>query len=157
MMTESIAVPAERVPPVASDMASSSKTLAGVLLFFCAIMAIAMIGVVTGDSKSSANDYEPKDSAEAAGHAVGMIIGVGLMAGLPGWFGFRAARNASRATRAGNVAKSDPSYTWRLSGKYIIAADGHGAPHPELSFKVNGKLRTMLLAVPRAAVVDRSS
>lgn len=155
MTLESIAVPAERVPPVASDMASSSKTLAGVLLFFCAIMAIAMIGGLA-DGKTFGADDPPTDSAEATGNAVGVIIGIALVAGLPGWFGFRAARNASRATRAGNLAKSDPSYTWRLSGKYIIAADAHGAPRPELSFKVNRKLRTMLLAVPRAEVVDRS-
>lgn len=154
MTTESIAVPAERIPPVASDMASSSKSVAGVLLFVCVIMAIAMFSVVTDDPRGTGG-YEPANSAEAAGHAVGTVLGALIVVAVPAWFGVRAAQNASRATRAGNVAKTDPSYTWRLSGKYIIAADGHATPHPELSFKVNGKLRTMLLAVPRAEVVDR--
>jgi hypothetical protein len=29
----------------------------------------------------------------------------------------------------------------------LIAVDPSGAPRPELSFKLNGKLRTMLLAI----------
>lgn len=147
--TESIAIPAERVPPVAKDMASTSKNIAAVLLFLCGLLAIATISVAVGDTPSGDLDA-PKNSAEAAGHAVGMIIVIALFAGLPGWFGLRAARNASRATRAANLAASDPSYTWQLSGKYIVAVDAQGAPRPELSFKVSGKLRTMLLAVPRA-------
>src|SRR5690606_34559438 len=92
----------------------------------------------------------PKSSAEVAGYWVGAAIAIGIFAGIPALLGFRAVGNASRATRAGNLAKQDPSYTWRLSGKYIIAADAAGAPHPELSFKLNRKLRTMLLALPRA-------
>jgi len=150
MNVESIQVPAERVPPVASDMAGSSKVIAGVLFFVAAICAIAMFGALTEGTPD-----RPRDSAEAAGFKVGQVIGVMLFAGLPAWFAFRSARNASRATRAGNVAKADPSYTFRLSGKYMIAADGAGVPHPELSFKVNGKNRTMLLALPRAELVDR--
>ncbi|HEX5060830.1 MAG TPA: hypothetical protein VFV99_15790, partial [Kofleriaceae bacterium] len=97
-------------------------------------------------------DGSSKDSAEAAGGVIGAL----LFAGLPAIWAFRAARNASRATRAANVAKSDPSYTWRLSGKFVIATDGPGVPHPELSFKVNGKIRTMLLALPQAEIVNRS-
>ena len=76
-----------------------------------------------------------------------------IVAGLPGLFGIRAARNASRATRAAKAASTDPSYTWRLFGKDVFADDAAGVPHPELSFKVNGKLRKMLLHVPRASVV----
>jgi hypothetical protein len=153
MTTESIAIPAERVPPVARDMASSSKSIAGVLFFLGAIVAIGALGAL---GEGTHDDDRPKNSAEAAGNAVGAVLGAGIIFGVPGWFGFRAARNASRATRAASVAKTDPSYTWRLAGKYIIAADGHGAPHPELSFKINGKLRTMLLALPRANVVSSS-
>ena len=53
------------------------------------------------------------------------------------------------------LAATDSKHTWRLSGKYIIGADPAGVPQPELTFKVNAKNRTMLLAVPRAEVVDR--
>lgn len=150
MSVESIPVPAERIPPVASDAASGSKTAAGLLIFACVIIAIAMLGVLADGT----HHEQVRDSAEAAGYNAGQVIAFLLFAGLPGWFGFRAARNASRATRAAR-AVSDRSFTWRLSGKYIIAADAGGAPRPELSFKVSGKLRTMLLAVPRAEVVDR--
>lgn len=147
MAVESIQVPAERIPPVASDMAGTSKAVAGVLLFFASVFALAMLGVFLGENPENP---VPEGSAEAAGYWAGAAIALGLVGGVPALFGFRAVRNASRATRAGNLAKQDPSYTWRLSGKYIIAADAAGAPHPELSFKLNRKLRTMLLALPRA-------
>lgn len=150
MSIESISIPAERVPPVASDMASSSKTVAGVLGFVTLIVAVAVISVIADDKHEVI-----RDSAEAAGYHVGQWIGFMLFVGLPGLIAFRAARNASRAGRAGTLAKTNPSYTWQLAGKYVIAADAAGAPHPELSFKINEKLRTMLLAVPRAEVVDR--
>jgi hypothetical protein len=152
MTTDSIPIPANRVPPVASDMAGSSKTNAGVLFFVAAIVFIAMLGVLADGDKTS---EKYGSDAEKAGEKVGQMIAVVLFGGLPGWFGFKAARNASRATRAGKVASTDPSYTFRLAGKFIIAADGAGVPHPELSFKINPKLRTMLLAVPHAEVVDK--
>lgn len=147
MNIESIEVRAERVPPVATDMASGSKTVAAVLFFLSAVLALGVFGMSFDDKKEALGD----DSAEAAGAVIGFL----LIVGLPGLLGFRHARNASRATRAGKLAQTDLHYTWRLSGKYIIAADGNGAPRPELSFKISRKLRTMLLAVPRAEVVDR--
>jgi len=152
MSIESISVPAERIPPVASDMASSSKVAAGLLGFLALIAAVASLSVL-GDDK---HHEVIRDAAEAAGYNAGTVIGCLLFVGLPGWFGFKAARNASRATNAARLAQTNPSYTWQLADKYIIAADAAGVPHPELSFKVNGKLRTMLLAVPRAQVVDKA-
>src|SRR5262245_11567285 len=149
---EVIQIPAERIPPVASEAVSNSKVVAGVLLFLCVIATIAMIGVLT-DGKHELG--QGRDSAEAVGHAVGTVIAVFLFAGLPALFGFRAVRNASRATRAA-AATSNRSYAWRLCGKFLIAHDGAGVPQPELSFKINQKLRTMLLALPRADVVNRS-
>jgi len=155
MSVESIKVPSERIPPVAKDMSGTSKSVAGVLLFVTAILLITSIAFAMGDTPPEFDRPAPKDSAEAAGEAAGTVIVFGLFAGLPFLFGFRAARNASRATRASKVAASDPSYTWRLSGKYIIAADGAGVPRTEVSFKVNGKIRTMLLALPQAELVQR--
>jgi hypothetical protein len=152
MTTESISIPANRVPPVATDMASSSKSIAGVLFFVTAIVLMAMLGVLSEDKPTSKYGSD----AEKAGEKVGMVIAVVLFGGIPAWFAFKSARNASRATRAGKLAQTDPTYRFQLSGKFIIAADGAGVPHPELSFKVNQKLRTMLLAVPRAEVVDKS-
>jgi hypothetical protein len=146
--TESIDIPSERVPPVATDMASSSKTVAGVLLFLTFILAIAAIGAVSDGNKRN-NGYDPSNTAETAGHAVGTVIGIGLFVAIPGWLGFRSARNASRATRAATHATQ---LRWRLSGKHLIAVDPAGIPRPDLSFKLNTKLRTMLLAIPRAEV-----
>jgi hypothetical protein len=152
MNVESIPVPPERIPPVANDMSGSSKVVAGVLFFVTIIIAIAMLGAL-GEDKAKTRQFG--DSAEEAGYKVGQVIAVILFAGVPAWFAFRSARNASRATRAAKLAASDAKYTWRLSGKYIIGADPAGVPQPELTFKVNAKNRTMLLAVPRAEVVDR--
>jgi hypothetical protein len=149
MTTESIPIPADRVPPVATDMSSSSKVIAGVLFFFAVVFGFAGLGAL---SEEPARDEAPKNSAESAGRVIGIL----LFAGLPAIFGFRAARNASRATRAATLAKTEPGYGWRLAGKWIVVADNAGAPRPELSFKINGKLRTMLLAVPRAEVIEKT-
>jgi len=153
MTVESIKVPSERIPPVAKDMSSSSKSVAGVLLFLTGIVLIMVIATLGGDAPPGNDGLAPaKDSAEAAGQ----VFGFALIAGIPFMFGFKAARNASRATRAAKLAGTDPSYSWRLSGKFIIATDGAGVPRPEVSFKVNGKIRTMLLALPQAEIVNRS-
>lgn len=154
MNVESIQIPPERIPPVAKEAASGSKTIAGVLFFFTVIAALAMFGTLTDETRNERR--RSGDSAEEAGRKVGEVIGVLLFAGLPALFAFRSARNASRATRSIALAASDQRYSFRLSGKHIITADPHGAPRPDLSFKISGKLRTMLLAVPRAEVVDRS-
>jgi len=153
MTDDVVQIPAERIPPIATEAASASKVIAAVLLSLFVLACIAAAGVLT-DGKHKSD--RARDSAEAAGNAVGTVIGVFLIVGLPGIYGFRAARNASRATRAAG-ATADRGYTWRLSGKFLIAADPAGVPHPELSFKINNKLRTMLLALPRAEVVNRSS
>ena len=140
MNVESIEIPAERLQPVAADASSAGKAWAAGVLFFGAIfLIIAFAGPPpdgSGDDRTTT------------------IIGGLMFVSLFGHLGYRFARNATRASRAGQLAKSDPRYTFRLSGKYVITADEHGAPHPNLSFKVNRKLRTMLLAVPRASVVD---
>lgn len=142
MNVESIEIPASRVPPVATDAASASKVWAGVLLFFGVLF---VIGVVAGPPEQTGAETDP----------VSMLLGGGILAGVVGFLGFRFVRNASRATRAAALAQTEQRFTWWISGKHIVAADQHGAPRPELSFKISGKLRTMLLAVPRADVVDR--
>ena len=149
MNAESISIPAERIPPVATDCASGAKVWAGVLLFLAIVLAIATLGAI-GDKDNPA--AKAKDSAEKVGTIIGMMIVVAL----PGYPGFRFARNASRASRAAALARGD-AYTWQLAGKWIVAVDRRtGAPRPDLSFKINEKLRTMLLAVPRAEVTHRS-
>jgi hypothetical protein len=143
MSTDSIAIPAERIPPIATDMSGTSQAIAGVLFFVALVFGVAVIGAPAEMPTGESGAYD-------AGFIAGFILAAVIAVGVPGWFGFGSARNASRATRAAALAKSDPSYTWTLAGKWIIAADGAGVPRPELSFKISRKLRTMLLAVPRA-------
>jgi|SRR5687768_5236359 len=148
MNAESISIPADRIPPVATDCASGAKVWAGVLLFLAAVLAVAVIGGVGDPDNPTA---KAKDSAEKAGTIIGMLIVVAI----PAYPGFRFARNASRASRAAELARTD-AYTWQLAGKWIVAVDRrNGAPRPDVSFKINQKLRTMLLAVPRAEVTQR--
>jgi hypothetical protein len=148
---ESISIPSERIPPVAHETASGSKTAGGLLMFLFLIISIAMVGVLVEDEDT------PHGSAERAGQIVGKLLGAGLFAGLPALFGFRALRNAARAKRAADAARATPTISFVLSGKLLIAADHAGSPLPDLSFKINGNARRMLLALPRAAVVDRQS
>jgi hypothetical protein len=150
MIGDVVQIPAERIPPVATEASSNSKVIAGLLLSLFVIALIACIGVL-GENK---HKEEFRDSAEAAGHAIGTVIGVFIMVGLPALFGFKAARNASRATRAA-AATANRNLSWRLSGKFIIAADSAGVPQPDVSFKISNKLRTMLLALPRADLITR--
>jgi hypothetical protein len=145
MSTDSIPIPAERVPPIAKDQSGTSQAIAGVIGFIAVALAVAVF--------SAPSEAPPGESAAYdAGFFAGIVIGMALMVGLPGLFAFRSARNAKRATRAAALASSDPSYRWSLADRWIVAVDAAGIPHPELSFKISRKLRTMLLAVPRAEV-----
>jgi hypothetical protein len=150
---ESIPIPSERIPPIATDSSSSSKSVGGVLMFVFVIVALAMFSAVFETDKA---ENEPKNSAERAGHKVGTFIALVLFPAIPGWIGFKAIRNASRATKAAAAAQREPTMVWRLSGKLVIAADATGTPRPDLSFKISASGRKMLLAVPRAEVIDRS-
>jgi hypothetical protein len=145
---ESVAIPGERIAPIALETASNSKSVAAVLGFLFVLMTIAMFSVIGDDTK----DDKPADSAERAGYMVGKALSVFLFAGVPGLLAVRIARSASRATRAAEVAKGDPATTWYLSGRLVIA-DRSGTLRPELSFKISRKSRTMLLALPRADVI----
>ncbi len=145
MQVESIEVPASRIPPVAEEASSSSKVWAGVLGF------LSVLFVIIGLTAPPDPDQPTRESDRSSA-----IVGSGIFLAVFVTIGYRCVRNASRATRAAKIATTDPGYTWRLSGKYIIGADPAGTPRPDVTFKLNRKLRTMLLAVPRAEVIDRS-
>jgi hypothetical protein len=151
MNPDYVEIPLERLPSVANEQSSSSKSVAGVLLFLCAVAILSAIGMAT-DGNAEPGDTA-SESASAGARIGGALFGLLIFAGLPARYGIRAARNASRATRAAKIVATDPSYTWRLSGKDVLASDSTGMPHPEVSFTVNGKLRKALLHVPRASVV----
>ena len=146
MNVESIPIPSERIPPVATEAAGAAKNLAAVFLVFAAIIVLAGIGMSLEGKPASGDD-------DVGGGA--MLFGLLFWLSIPALLGIRFLRMASRATRAARLAAQDPSTTWRLAGKLMIAADGAGVPRPEVSFKISQKLRTMLLAIPRAELVER--
>lgn len=144
---ESITVPAERIPPIAREASEASKTVAAVLFFAVGVLVLAMFGVAERDDEKA--DAAVESAAERSGRKVGRAIAPLLFIGIPAIFAVRAARNASRATRARTQGASDRNMTWRLSGRLLVAADATGSPRPDMTFKVTRRLRTMLLALPR--------
>ena len=142
MTNESISLPAERVAPIAAAVASQRKSIAGVVFFGVVIVAIAMMSVVT---RSTGTRSDPE--------SVGRAIGTALWPGLLGWFGLRQLRRARQASAA-QRATQDASFTWLLNERLVVAVDGHGVARPELAFKVSREQRQILIAVPRAQVVQ---
>jgi hypothetical protein len=148
MTVESTEVPAERVAPVAEEMSSNAKTYAGALGFVAFLVAVIVIA-------ESQDDLSAGRLGTSSDIVATLVVG-GLFMFIPIHFAIRYAGSASRATRAARLAKTDDSYTWRLSGNCVSAADGAGVTRPDVTFKINLKLRAKLLGVPRASVVDRS-
>lgn len=139
MFGDSIAVPAARVTPVATEAASNAKSIAGVIFFLAVVTAMIGLGIMS----------DPKAKAEDG------VIPMFVMGGIIASIGMRYVRGARRASAALARAKADPSSQWFLTGKLIVGTDSAGVPSPELTFKISGKLRAMLLAVPTATVVER--
>ena len=134
-----IDLPPNVVPPVAVATAQRAKSIAAVLGTLAGIFVVAAIGMVFGKSH---HDHE-------------LVYGVAIWeVGLctPMYF---FIRRAMRASRAATRAAADPGTKWTLVGKLVVAADDRGIPMPDLTFKVSGGQRTMLLAVPAAHVVNR--
>jgi hypothetical protein len=143
MSEESISIPRERIEPVAKEAASANKTVAGVLGFIGGIFVLA---AVTMPGKESGGETD----------AVGAIIGTLIFVAIFGAFMLKFIRNARAATMAALAATSQTmEYTFTLSDRWVMVADSAGVPQPQRSFKVSRKLRKMLVAFPRATVVDK--
>jgi hypothetical protein len=142
MFGETIPIPAPRVEPVALEAASRGKTVAAVLFFVAAVFVFAAVGMVLDGTSNGGRG----ESSMVAGVLFWLVM-IALVA-------MRFVKNAARATAAARRAKVDPSSRWFLVGNTIVGGDSTGAPRPDLTFKISNKLRAMLLAVPRATVVD---
>lgn len=94
------------------------------LFFAVGVLVLAMFGVAERDDEKA--DAAVETSAERSGRKVGRAIAPLLFIGIPAIFAVRAARNASRATRARTQGASDRNMTWRLSGRLLVAADATG-------------------------------
>jgi hypothetical protein len=143
MFGDSISIPAVRIGPVATEAASSAKTGAAIWCFAIAVLVLATIGIATDGTGTK---QEPTQLI------VGIVFWVLIVASIAMRY-LKAARRASAALARANT---DPSSQWFLSGKMIVGVDASGAPNPQVTFKISRKLRTMLLAVPQATVVEPS-
>jgi hypothetical protein len=85
----------------------------------------------------------------------GTIFGLGFWMLIFGAFAAKFIGNARRASAASAAARSrNVDYSFHLTGRMIVVADANGAPLPNRTFKISRKSRAMLLAVPKATVVD---
>ncbi|NVB83230.1 MAG: hypothetical protein HOV81_32960 [Kofleriaceae bacterium] len=142
MSGDSISIPAVRIGPVATEAASGAKTVAAIWFF---VIAMVMVAAAGNASNGTADQHAPMQMV------VGMLFWVLIFASIA----VRYLRAARRATAAVARASADPSSQWFLSGKMIVGVDASGAPNPGVTFKLSRKLRTMLLAVPAATVVEK--
>jgi hypothetical protein len=146
-MGESIGIPSERVVPIATEAASNAKTVGSVMCFFLGLFAIAGIGVLADRSGGSTTGRTMDGGS--------LVVGLGFWFIVIGAIASRYLGNAKRASAAVRAATSKTeTYTFTLAGNLVVVANSAGVPLPDRSFKVSRKLRTMLVAVPRATVVD---
>ena len=143
MTTESIRIPPERIVPIATEAASNAKAVAGVLGFFLVLFAIAALGMPSDD----------KVAAGGTAYNAGRMVGGSLWFIVLGAITWSFIKKGKRATAAAELAKTSSGYEFVLSGKEVLVMAPGGIPDPNRSFKVSGKLRTMLLAAPQATVV----
>ncbi len=134
-------LPAESVAQCATAMASRSKSIASIFLFLDVIFVVGAIAMAAERTKE-----------DWASTFFGMLFWVGLLSLL----GIRMIFKARKATQLARRAISEPNLRWYLNNKMIVGATETGAPSPDLSFKITSKLVTVLTAVPRAHVVQRS-
>jgi len=129
----SIPIPAERIPPIAKEVADAKKTYA-ILWWFGASLAAL---IAYGQRDSSDHDA----GSMVAGVAFWMVVLFGL--GVRQWkIGRRAAEAARRAEA--------PGTSFVLAGNLIVAIDERQISQPAASFKISGKHVTMLTALPTA-------
>lgn len=126
-MLASIEIPPERIPPIAKEVASNKQTAAALFWFG------ALLGTVVAFSMDRAQD--------GAGVAFWVMVLFAL-----GLRQFRIGRRASAAV----ARAADPSSTWVLAGRELVAYATTGMPVPDASFKLSRSHVTMLTALPKA-------
>jgi len=129
----SIPIPPERVPPVAKEVAETRKTYA-ILWWFGASLAAL---IAYGQSSKSGHD----GISEVAGIAFWSVVLI--------WLGVRQWRIAARAIEAARRAEA-PGTSFVLAGNLLVAIDERQVSQPSATFKLSGKLVTMLTALPKA-------
>jgi hypothetical protein len=133
-VTESVPIDHTNVASVARETAANAKLFAALLI---AVAGLFVVAAATMKHK----------------HGVGAAIGgIGFWVVVFGGFGARFLRQARRAEGAIRLVESRSPHQFFLSDRMIVVASDAGALRPEMSFKISKRLRSMLLAVPRASV-----
>jgi peptidoglycan/LPS O-acetylase OafA/YrhL len=125
-----ISLPRTAVVPVAIIAARRAKVIAIVAAVLCAACLLIGVADVIDDSRKAARD----DAA-----ALFWVALFGFACGFAVW-------RARRITAAARRAAADVGSTWTLTGNLIVAADDHGQPVMEHSFKITRGQRALLVA-----------
>jgi hypothetical protein len=142
MLGSSISIPAVRIGPVATESATSAKVVAAMSFFAAVVLVLSTIGIATDVSGPKQQPMQ-------------LTVGILFWVGIVGSIAMRYVKTARRALAAASRAHADASSQWFLCGRMIVGVDVSGAPNPDVTFKISRKLRTMLLAVPPATLVER--
>jgi len=137
MTSHTVELPAASVEPAARGIAERRKIVSALLYLLGGLFVLVAGGLMFG--------ARPDRLQVAGGASFWMVV----LFGSARWFQVRARR----VLAAGRLAATDPTYSWHLTDRLIVAIDGQGAPRTDLSFKISAAQRAMLTAVPRARVV----
>jgi hypothetical protein len=138
-MAESIELPAESVVQAAEKTAQSGKSSLAAMFWLDGIFLLsplALLGSYKGDKGQ-------------------LAFGLGFWILVCGLITLRIWRRMRGARAAETAAKTNPSLTWRLNGRQVVAINERNIPQADLSFKISRTMRDILLAVPQARVVQR--
>jgi hypothetical protein len=127
-----IEIPAEKVPPIAKEIADSRTTRA--ILFWFGTVLAGLVGFGMKD-----------DDGDTSGKLVGFAFWVIVLFSI-------GLKHYKLARRAGQAAKrsTDRSATFQLAGRELLAFSPEGVPMPEASVKLSERQATMLTALPTA-------
>lgn len=141
----SIPIPAERIPPIAKEVADNKKMYAAIWWFATGLVTLAAIA--QGDKH-----HEHHDTAYDGGYLLGMMFWVVVLF----LIGFRLWKTGRRAARAIQLATAGQA-SFVLSNRLLVAVDERGVSRPEATFKISSKHVTMLTALPAATLVPKDS
>ena len=138
-------IPAERIPPIAKEIADNKKMYAALWWFGTGMVVVAAL-------MASDKHDEVHDGAYHAGEFAGMMFWVVVLffLGLRLW---KIGRRASRAIELANAGQT----SFVLAERLLVAVDARGVSLPEATFKISSKHATMLTALPAATLVAKDS
>jgi hypothetical protein len=132
MLPVPVQIPPERVPPIAKEVSSTKQTWMILFWFVSALALILGLG------------WQGHDASERfMGATFWFVVSFAL-----GLKHYKIMRCANRALERA----ADPTVTWTLAGRDLLAYTDRGVSVPDASFKLSHGQVTMLTALPSATL-----